>query len=143
MSNIGREAAQLKWHEGLSWTDVYATWPDQSPEQVRSVARRYKNSHPDEFPSATLPFEAHPQDLGVQFQESGNTAEANSLSTQIKSPEELIEAAGIDMEVWEIDDFQIKSYDGWRADTEKDLRWEDGGIVEGYVRSGRGVPNSH
>jgi len=135
-TSLGERAANLKWRDGSTWPQVYDTFPDCAPYKVRAAARRYKSTNPDEFPTAETPFDAHPQALGVQFQEDGNTAEAKSLSTQIKSPDELIAAASVDMEVWEIDDFRVKSYDGWRADTEKDLRWEDGGIVEGFVRSG-------
>ena len=135
-SSLGQKAARLKWCDGVSWPDVYATWPDQAPAKIRSAAIRYKKANPGEFPSASIPFEVDPQDLGVQFQEQGNTAEASSLSDQIKSPEELIAAANIDMTVWEKGACEIKTYSGWRADTEKDLRWEEGSIVEGYVRSG-------
>jgi hypothetical protein len=66
----------------------------------------------------------------------GNTAVATSCNTQIKSPEQLIEALGIDRDEWIVGDATVKTYDGWRGDQEKEITWKDGRIVEGYVRDG-------
>lgn len=132
---LGRDAARLKWRDGLTWAEVYDEWPNEAPSKIRSASRRYKDANPDEFPTAETPFDDHPQGLGVEFEERGNTATGRSLSTQITKPEEQMEAAGIDPAVWTYDDFDVRTYDGWRGDTRKDLTFDEGRI-SGYVKDG-------
>lgn len=133
---LGRDAAELKWREGWTWSEVYEHWSDLTETKIRSAARYWKETHPKDFPEAESPFDEHPQDLGTEFAEDGNEAEAKSLSTQITSLGELLEACQVDLAVWEVDHHTLRTYDGWRGDLEKDITWEDGKIVEGYVRDG-------
>jgi len=132
---LGRDAARLKWQDGWTWTEVYDNWPEHAPAKIRSAARDWKEGHPDEFPTAETPFEDHPEGLGVRFEEEGNTGVGSSLSTDIKTPEDQMEAAGIDPAVWTYDDFKLRTYSGWRGNTRKDLTFDDGKI-SGYVRDG-------
>ena len=132
---LGQEAAELKWHRGWTWTEVYDRWPDEDPQRVRSTARRWKEAHPKDFPQAETPFEEHPEDIGVEFEEEGNEAEARSLSTQITSLAELLDACDVDTDVWEVEHHTIRTYDGWRGDVHKDLTFEEGKI-SGFVRDG-------
>lgn len=134
---LGREAARLKWKAGKAWAEIFALWPDQKHAKIRSAARRWRNSHPDEYPpKAETPFGDIPQELGTEFEIDGNVAVAKSVSTQITTLEELLEVCQVDLEVWEVDDFTIRTYDGWRGGLEKEMRWEGGKIVEGYVKDG-------
>jgi hypothetical protein len=70
----------------------------------------------------------------AELHEDGNTAVATSCNEQIKSPEQLINALGIDRDEWIIGNARVKTYDGWRGNQEKEITWEDGKIVEGYVK---------
>jgi hypothetical protein len=125
----------MKWREGATWSEVYDNWPDEAESKVRSAARDWKDKHPDEFPTAETPFDEHPEGLGAQFDEEGNVGTGSSLSTDIKTPEEQMEAAGIDPAVWTYDDFKLRTYYGWRGDTRKDLVFDEGKI-SGYIKDG-------
>lgn len=68
--------------------------------------------------------------------EDSNISTATSCTTQIRSPDELWEALGSPDDEWIKGDGEVKKYDGWRANTEKDLVYKDGRIAEGFVRTG-------
>ena len=74
---------------------------------------------------------------GVEFTETTNVAEARSTSEQIKTLAQLIEACKVDLSIWKVVDWAVRAYDGWRADTDKDLVFDEGRIT-GHVRS-RGI----
>jgi len=133
---IGREAARLKWQEGLTWDEVSDCWPNESRSRVRWAARKWKEAHPEDYPTAGTPFDDRRKNVGVEFEEEGNTATARSLSTQVTSLDELLDACDVDLDIWEVEHWTCRTYDGWRGDLEKDITWEDGKIVEGYVRDG-------
>lgn len=71
---------------------------------------------------------------GVEFTERANVAEAKSISEQIQTLAQLIAACKVDLSVWKVIDWTVRAYDGWRADTDKDLVFEEGKIT-GHVRS--------
>jgi len=66
----------------------------------------------------------------ARWVESGNYAEASCL---VKTLDELIEAANVDLDVWKVVKYEIKAYPGWAKNERVDLRWEDGRIESGYV----------
>jgi len=76
----------------------------------------------------------HEKIPGVEFADEGNWAEARSVAGQIQTLDQLIDACNVDLDIWRVLDWNIRAYDGWRADTDKDLAFDEGKI-SGYVRS--------
>jgi hypothetical protein len=135
MAHLGKTIADLKWREGLTWTQIYARYPNYAQSRLRSQARRYRNSHPNEYPKFYTPDAPIDQPPGQTFTENGNTATAESLSTSIKTLDDLIRACGVDTNVWQVDTWSAKAYTGWRANKKKNLTFVDGKI-SGTVKDG-------
>jgi predicted phosphodiesterase len=132
---LGREAAYLHWYDGITWTDLDEHyWPEHSYSKIRSAARRYRNSHPDEFPQAETPTET--LDLGVNYEEFDNTATATANTTDIHTLAQLLKAINYNPLVWRVRDWDARAYSGWRGNMEKEMTWKDGKIVNGYVKDG-------
>ena len=54
----------------------------------------------------------------------------------IKTVEQVIEASGIDLSIWRVGDrIKINKWPVGAKAEQKDIRWEDGRIVEGFVKS--------
>jgi hypothetical protein len=124
--NIGQEAAYLKWTNKLTWPEVFAQFPKHKPNKVRAAARRWKAKH-----KATI--NTPHGNLGVEFKENNNTAEARSLGPQIQTLKDLIDVLNIDTTIWEVATWDVKTYDGWRGNAIKDLRFDEGKIT-GYIK---------
>lgn len=65
----------------------------------------------------------------AQFAEEGNVAVASSISGQIKTPEELLEVLGVDMEIWVKERAIVNKWPIARRKDKKDLVFEDGKIT--------------
>lgn len=62
------------------------------------------------------------------------TAEVNLVTPKrIKTEKDLIEAAEIDLKTWNIVSWEIGTWEGYRADKQKDLEWH-GGKATGFVK---------
>ena len=123
--NIGRRAAHLHWHEGLSWNEV-AHQLGANRERARSAARHYKQNHPDEF--------ADPDLEQVTQDQHRNTATVESKSARIKTLDQLLEACEVDLETWRVDHYLINKWEVGAKSEWKDLHYEDG-KASGDVRS--------
>ena len=75
---------------------------------------------------------------GVDDRVQGNYRTVRIKSSDIKSPEELIQVAGINLEEWTYKDARINTWQVGAKTAEKSIEWKDGIIVSGYVEdSGR------
>jgi hypothetical protein len=68
----------------------------------------------------------------VEFEEEGNCAEARSQSERIKTLEQLLEAAEVDLDVWDIRDWGVKKWEVGAKLKEGHLEW-DQGRIDGYL----------
>jgi len=123
--NIGRRAAHLHWHEGLSWNEV-ARQLDTKRERARSAARHYKKNHPDEF--------ADPDLEQVTQDQHHNTATVESKSARIKTLDQLLEACEVDLDIWRVDHYLINKWEVGAKSEWKNLHYKDGKAT-GDVRS--------
>lgn len=61
----------------------------------------------------------------IDVKTKGNYTEVRTVTAKIKSEEDLIEACGIDTDVWELEEFKIKTWEGYRKDVDQDMEWVD------------------
>lgn len=71
--------------------------------------------------------------------ETANTMTLSAvLSERIRSLDDLMEAFDVDLEVWEVTNDIINSYESFRKDIDKDLSYDEG-LVSGHVVDDGGV----
>jgi hypothetical protein len=75
-------------------------------------------------------------EVAPAFHVDGNHAEGATQSERIKTLDEHIAACQINTDEWVCISHRVRTYEGWRADTEKEITWRDGRIKEGYSRTG-------
>ena len=119
----GRDIARLKWHDGLSWTEIYRRYPKYKPSAIRSAARKYKAQHPEEFPDTT-------STTGSTFEEDGNYARAQATSAHINTLPALLAECGVDLTVWRVQKWGVghKSWEMGAKLVESDLQFDEGKI---------------
>jgi hypothetical protein len=128
--DLGRAAAHLKWYADgtsrMSWAEVAAEL-GLPRSRVRSAARRYIAKEGEGFQ------EAPPILDNQQFENEGNYARASATGKRVKSLEDLIEACHIDLNVWSIRKWGVKTWEGYAANVHKDLTYDAGratGIIQ-------------
>ncbi len=62
-----------------------------------------------------------------------NNMDVSCMSERITTLEELLDACGVDREVWEVDHWIANTWEGYRKDEKKSLQWVDGAIQEGVI----------
>lgn len=139
------------WVKELKNTPKYARLPLTKPKLLHALrAEINKLGYPsitayrDKYESKsskTIPMEFNQkenkipiifEESNTKFEESVNGAVASSTSTSIRSPEELIKACKIDVSLWEIESYKVKTYQGYRALKQKNLSYSEG-KAEGYI----------
>lgn len=122
-NRVGRDAAYLKWGCGLTWDEVEEGMElGKSKQALRSAARRYRDSHREDFIKALCPVDLVPvvetvtgevpesveeseeQDQS-EFTVEGNEAVLSYSATErpghpIRTFEELVASHEIDLEEW-------------------------------------------
>lgn len=73
--------------------------------------------------------EHDPNVESITKHEEDNVLIAESVSSQIKNVEDLIEVCKIDMNIWERDHFEVRTYEGMRKNEHKDLHFDAGKIT--------------
>ena len=58
---------------------------------------------------------------------------------RILSVEQLLAAAGVDLNEWVVERHQVNKWEGYRRADRKSLRWEDGSIQEGFIEDDGGL----
>jgi len=100
---------------------------NMSYEQARHIARRMRKQIEKSDVKKTQ---------SSSFSENVSTGEANlSFSTpvRIKTKEDLIALGMVDMNEFEIERYEITTWEGYRKGKESDLTWKEG-VVSGYVK---------
>jgi hypothetical protein len=105
-------------------------------EAARSSWRRAGNPKGN---SAACPLCNAQRGAGPSFQESGNYAEAVSTGTRIQTLEQLLVAAGVDLETWQILNWGVKKGEVGAKIKTGHLEWEDGRIDGHLDYEGLGV----
>jgi len=67
------------------------------------------------------------------FTVEGNRATAESGTPRIRTLDDLIEACKIDLDVWQVEKLIVNNWEGYRADKDVDLEFENG-VMTGHVR---------
>lgn len=116
------QLAQL-WHlkERMSWREL-AKQEGVHPERLRSVMRRYQDQQNlDEVaPGITM---SHTSD---------NTATLASNTTRIKSLDQLLFAAAVDLDTWTVDHYVVNTWEVGAKNIQKDIVFTDG-VMNGTV----------
>jgi hypothetical protein len=68
------------------------------------------------------------------FKQAGNYGYVSAVSEEIRTVPQLLEAAEVDLEVWQEKNSGVRSWGVFAKKERSDLRWENGSIVEGYAR---------
>lgn len=85
-------------------------------------------------------FRAQKDEVGegdVSVEETGNTLTLSSKSYRIKTKDQLVEACDVDLDEWAIEKSRIKTYEGYRRDEKKDLKFVDGRITGIVIDKGQ------
>lgn len=72
------------------------------------------------------------------FQHEGNNASINHYSERIITLDQLLKLYQVDLGVWEVVEFQANKWEGYRANKESDLTFEEG-VMTGRVRDHGGL----
>jgi len=117
----------------------------------KAARGRYLRRDPQEFPRGIM-LEVCPICKGVppnererqenpswaessQWREEGNYAELFvTTSKRIQSLEDLVEAFGVDLDVWDCFFFEAGTYEGFAKREDKDLTFSSG-VIDGHARS--------
>ncbi|MCK5613036.1 hypothetical protein KAR91_64785 [Candidatus Pacearchaeota archaeon] len=68
-----------------------------------------------------------------KFEAHGNTATITGPPGQLMTLEELLDATGVDLDVWKVDRYLVNKWPISRKHTVKDLEWLNG-VVDGFVK---------
>jgi len=101
-------------------------------DRIRHIARSMRNN----FSANTQEEESPNSDQTSKFSENVSTGEANlSFSTpvRIKTKEDLIALGMVDLNEFEIERYEITTWEGYRKGKIVDLVWEQG-VSTGYVK---------
>jgi hypothetical protein len=80
-----------------------------------------------------------PELNGVKMKGDANRIEVWSSSSRIRTLEDLLEAAELDLEDWEVVSHEINSYESFRKHQDKDLDYSGGKIEKGHIKDKGGV----
>lgn len=75
----------------------------------------------------------------LEYGENGNYAEASSQSERIKSLDSLLEAARVDLSIWQVRDWGVKKWEVGAKIKEGHLQWENGRQTGAIDYKGLGV----
>ena len=129
-AGIAKQAAWLHYIDGLSWPDVAKHFPGCSKSKVKTAGWRWWREH-----NAEASAETDGSDK-AEWQEDGNYATATSLSRRIRSLDDLLDECKADLSVWEVRQHDIKTWEGYAANVNKDLIFDEGKITGSASRHG-------
>ena len=141
--------------------DVKKGWKNISDEQRDELLARYDNgevadelsklaldAYEVKIPSGTLARRLREwrsfrsgidkTKRGVKISGDINNLEVSVVSDRIRTLDELIEAAKVDLDVWEVSHFIVNTYESFRKAIRKELSFDEG-TIDGYVRDMGGV----
>jgi hypothetical protein len=127
--DLGPAIVELRDEKKIRWDGIGKTL-DISPERARNIYRALKgrmNRNPGETKEKLEVKEISVNEKQVTYQ-----------GPQIKTIEQLVIAAEVDLDVWEVVRPKINKWDGYRANKEKDIVFEKG-IATGYTKDYGGL----
>lgn len=71
--------------------------------------------------------------INIKVNEKGEATLNTVITSRIRTKEDLIDALEIDLSIWNIISWEATTWEGYRADKQKDLSWE-GGKATGFVK---------
>ncbi len=74
----------------------------------------------------------------LEIKDKGNYRTVSGVTDRIKSEQDLIEVCKIDLEVWQIEELHIKTWEGYRKDINKEFEIDEGRIT-GHVSDHGGI----
>ena len=109
--------AEIGQAVGLSWQAARGLW-----------RRRPTGTDASRCPICDSPFRQEK----VSFEERGNTAEAASESARIRTLEQLLDAARVDLGTWQVRDWGVKKWEVGANVREGELTW-NAGVMDGHL----------
>jgi len=100
LTSIGEQAARLKWVQGLSWSEVYERFPDESQAKIRSAARRWRKS------SLT-----NNEERVILEHVGANQLEGVADSRRMKTLDDLICECQVDLDIWDVERFKLNKWE--------------------------------
>lgn len=129
-------AAIHQEHEnGESW-EVLGDRYDVSSETLRKRVYRWRDDNLESEPP--IP-DMSSDGLHVHRDEDGNYMSVSAESKRIKTLDDMIEACEIDLDVWQIERVRYNKWEVGAKSERKNIKWTDGTIVEGFIRSDGGL----
>jgi predicted secreted protein len=110
--------------EGKSWDEIQAEFPGVPFSSLRgrlSDYRRLKEANAARSEAPPQPNQEPTPRHKVEFTEEGDTAVATSTSTRIRTLEQLLEAAQVDLRVWQVKSYTVNV-------------WEQGANIDGDIQ---------
>jgi len=105
----------------------------------RDEDRHPPGSMPEPCPICSGSPTADREGPSVSFTERGNQAEATSTSERIKTLDQLLSAAEVDLETWQVRDWGVKKWEVGAKIKTGHLEWDDGRIDGHLDYHGLGV----
>jgi hypothetical protein len=102
-----------------------------------TVRARYLHRNKREYPKNEMPRDCpicnpSPEPEHLRFEESSNYAEASSTGDRIQTLDQLLAAAEVDLETWQVRDWGVKKWEVGAKIKSGHLEWDDGKI-DGYL----------
>ena len=112
------------------WNDLYEKYSGQyvSKEALRSAYKQEKRKRIDQgvIPDARL-------EENTSYEEGDGFINIVCASRRMLSKEDIIKEFNIDLEIWEVERFRVKTSEGYRKDRSVRWRIEDGKVLHGDV----------
>ena len=73
---------------------------------------------------------------GISMAEEDYVLQVTSNSETIKTLEQLLDSCNVDLDLWKVDRWEVKSYQGYRKDEHKDLQFYEGKMTGTIIDDG-------
>lgn len=138
MDTSGKREYELHTSGGgtLTWAEVAETLGEENRNTVRKRAQRYRKrlEREGETPVGDEPPIIEERD-GTRIERYRNRMILTTSEPVIKSLEDALEFAQVDLDVWEVDHYIVNPWTVAAKVEKKKLTWKDGQITEGHIES--------
>ncbi len=132
------DRCERKNESGESWNKIAEETGFGSGEQLRSSFRREKRRRENNFKEVNNNYS---QSEKSSYRTDGENIWVSYKDDHIPSTQEIAEKYQVNLNEWQIKDFEVTDWNMGRKDIEKDIHWENGKITDGSYSKDSGKLN--